>query len=432
MKKVSLLFSLTLILSVARANLPQTNFAIQVIDRSAGCFHHEDASRDFFFDGAEYRSNKQRVSVGDVDNIKQMIIHSSTNKQDVLTFLGITEDWFKQNHERLALDSLKPWWKLKYPTFESLPPAARNSLEFESVTRLILDELAEGDSLPSTTSVGFSVSFPGEPSLRISSSAERAGMLPLHVTYGEKIWKTYDPKISIALRSFASINGPNFIHLYRIEKLAEDGWKPSQHNQALSDKLDEILCETTYSAMTGYESAKKNMRITHYHSGHINSEPLSMHLTIDILGKSHIDRAWCWVHLTPEGNTKDSWEDIMSLVDATDEALIPHPWLLEWRNRSPKRHLELQISGGKPLLCSKIFVNTAVKNILTIQQPEQLIYLRKGNGVTGKVYLTPKNDSVVLYDWRKSEAEPWLDAADFPIGSDKYAVISPMGKILSN
>jgi hypothetical protein len=409
---------------------PNTNDAIVVVDVSNGCFHHHGGKHELLLETDHYHCESLSVSTQEVENIRNMILNSSTKKQELLTFLGITETWFQQNRERLVMEALKSHWKNKYTTFESLPHAAQNVTDYEGITDLVTRELAGGDEIGSTTEVEFSVTFPGSPHLKIYSYAERPGMLPLHVTYGTNTWKTYDPSISAQLQKLALMTGPNYRHLNIMSEYGNEGWNPDKYNTVLEDGLDAILCEEAYKTMPGYEAIKDKIEITKPSSGYlINMEPRSMILTLIVKNKSYIDRVWYWAHITDDGEPKDSWDDIMQLIDAADQKMKDHDWLLKWRNQSPNRHIQLLLSGGEPIIGSKSFENDALKRIKRERTPNFMLYLRKGNSVWGRVFVGSKDDAVTLYNWKKSKTEPWLDSANFPVGSTKYALISPEGNV---
>jgi hypothetical protein len=414
----------------AEPTTSNTNDAIIVEDVSSGCFHHFGGSHKLLLEKDHYHCGSLRVSTQEVANIRSMILNSSTNKQELLNYLGVTETWYQHNHERLVMDALKSHWKNKYPTFESLPPAAQNAIDYEGISDLVTRELAGGDEIGSTTEVEFSVTFPGSPELKICSFAERPGMLPLHVSYGTNTWKTYDPRISVELQKFALMTAPNYRHLNMMGEYGNEGWKPDKYNTVLEDRLDAILCEETYKAMPGYESILDTIEITRPSSGYlINMEPRSMILTLIVKNKSYIDRVWYWAHITDDGEPKDSWNNILELIDSADQAIKDHAWLLEWRKQSPDRHIELLVSGGEPIIGSKSFEDDAMKRIRRERKPNFMLYLRRGNFVVGKVFVSSIDNSVTLSRWRKSKTEPWLDSADFPIGSTKYALISPEGGV---
>ena len=75
------------------------------------------------------------------------------------------------------------------------------------------------------------------------------------------------------------------------------------------------------------------------------------------------------------------------------------------------------------------FENKVLKRIKRERNPEFMLYLRGENGVAGEVFLGNQDDSVTLYRWKKNKTEPWLDCADFPIGSTNYALVSPEGDV---
>lgn len=414
----------------AEQHAPSSNDAIVVVDVSSGCFHHDGGKHELLLEADHYHYKSLSVSTQEVENIRNMILNSSTNKQELLTFLGVTETWFQQNNEQLVMGALKSHWGKKYPTFESLPAAAQTVIDFEGIIDMVTSELAGGDRIGSTTEVGFSVTFPGTSQLKVHSYAERPGMLPLHVTYGTNTWRTYDPRISVELQKFALLTSPNYWNLNIKGKYRNEGWKPPEHNNMLEDKLDFILCKETYTAMQGYEAIRDTIEITRSISGDlINMEPRSMILTLNVKNKSHIDRVSCWVHITDDGSPKDSWNAILEVIDAADLILQKHNWLLKWRNQSPKRHISMAISGEKPLIGSKSFENVALKRLKHERNPDFEINLRKGNSNAGEIFFGYQDDSVALQCWKKSKTEPWLDCAYFPIGSTQYALITPEGDV---
>lgn len=453
MRKLSIIIWSCCILT-ANQTIAAANEII-VIDRSNGCFHHENASQRFISDGESYRSGNLSVSTQKVAVVKDMILHSSTNQQILLTYLGITEEWFQQNRERMIRSVLSSHWNRKYSTFAELPSEVRNLIDYTGITNMITEGIA-GENLEITTSVKFSVTFPEIPPLTVSTDAKRPGMLPLRVTHGTKKWDTYDPNISAVLQQFSSPDGPSHDLLNMQAIYGEIGWTPSMLTWSWRHELDEILSIDAYQSTPGYNDVKDIIEVTKADSGHINMEPLSLHLSINILEHEVIDEIWCWLHLNKNGEPKNTWIDILELHEAADNILKKHTWITRWKNDGENRHIELQISGDHAYTGDDVKRDARPKwkRAKLKGKPEFEIYLRDNGRVAGTIFAGTKADSVLLHRWKSNQRlkksdsslestlakldktpnprDAWLDSADIPFGQKYYAVISPIGKIKTN
>jgi len=110
-------------------------------------------------------------------------------------------------------------------------------------------------------------------------------MLPFLLTrVGSEAKKIYSLELAAALQQFADSGGPNYRFLNAKTYLKKQGWKEFVQQSPFRNQVDQYFCEQYYKSMDDYKEAAETFRINEVMSGYINSQPLSLHLSLEVPG----------------------------------------------------------------------------------------------------------------------------------------------------
>lgn len=405
--------------SLAEAEL--LSDSIQVIDKSAGCFHSLNSSHVFERKGNVYVYKGKKISAAQLDSVRSLILQAPTDKSAVLDSLGITREFLAHNRPKLIEAALGDHWKRPNGMLPAIRDDADAMLSYERLAPALLDDIVGDNNRWSTTRVEFQVVLPGSPIIIIGSSNERPGMMPFTAKIGNETRRIYSPDVGQALQQFANTDGPNYSLLDARKFWQEKGWSDSIIRK-VGIQLDACLSERVYKSMDGFGAVKDKFRIERAMSGYINQEPLSVHLDITVCGENTINRIWCWIHLSDSAKPTTDWNAIDQLYMRAEQCAKQHRWLHDWRASGKSRDIELQISGTNAHTGNKL-VEQAIPAWRAADlpgTPRYLFLLRENDQWKGTLWLSDDGKAAVLTNFQ-GEGCPWANGREFSYPNCGYA-----------
>lgn len=422
---------------------------IFVEDRSKGCFHDSGGTHKFLPCKGGYIWKDRKISNAEIAKLRKSILKATRKPDNLLQRLGITPNKIAEKRDDILSACLKEYthWMHHDGGLPQLDSEQEALLTYDVISPRLLSALTD-EGARSTTSVLFRVTLPGSPSLQIESTFERYFMLPFTVIYGADKWKIYDPDIPRLLQALADPEGPNYRFLDGFSYWSTELWHDSDPRCPwfwLGRELDGTFCKKTYQAMRGYEQASKAFRIKDADSGYINSQPLSIHLHLEIIEPELVDTIW-WGVPFENGKIEHDWLGLLEVIKKAENCIGRHKWVRKWRESAENRSLELDIVGYRGYEEDDLstWVLPPWNDAGFKGQPEYELYLRgmrdfskdtgifegsafRQKAVVVTAYFTPAEDRSLLVDlypgdnpWPKSRTfsfHPWEPYPDYAIVS---------------
>lgn len=373
---------------------------IYVSDEAESSWEYQLEEHEFKRQGDVYVHLDQRIPVQQIEELRQQILAAPKDKSKLLSSLGITPEKVAAKRHSIFAAALPEHWRNKDGSLPPFPQSFEKELSHEKLAPFLLEMIAGGDKLASSTDIELSVTLPGTPTIKLQSLAERPGLLPFTVTSNDKQWRIYDPTIAKQLQILLPESSPNY-YLLDAKKYWENlGAEDPEVSWLYRDIVDKHFSKKAYQRANGYANSQDLFKVKDTNSGWINGEPLSIHFDILVPQHKSIAEIWWWMHLTDKGEPKNSWLDLIKIYEEADEVAAKQPWLKTWLKGNKNRRLELIVAGTTPNfgnhMKEKGEPNWKKANLHG--EPKFAIFLREGGSVRGTAYFNGDSPHMLITD----------------------------------
>lgn len=193
--------------------------------------------------------------------------------------------------------------------------------------------------------------------------------------------------------------------------------------------------------LKGYATLRKSFEVEDANLGSINMFPESLHVTLRTTNSGLLNAAWWWDPLDKEGNPTYDWDAFLQVYAEAAKVVAKHTWLLEWRDASPGRLVELHAFGkGIGEIDSDLtdFILPLWREAGFAGQPAYSLLLRRGNMRWATLYFGIEETRALVASVSEPEDAPahWLDGLRVfyhprcKVGeqSSRYVVVQPSGE----
>jgi hypothetical protein len=193
-------------------------------------------------------------------------------------------------------------------------------------------------------------------------------------------------------------------------------------------------------ALKGYETLRKSFEVENALVGLINGFSASLHVDLRSTNSDLVNAVWWWNPLDQYGNPTYDWDTFLQVYRDASTVITKHVWLLEWRNASIGRRVELHVFGkgiGKTRFQLDKFILPLWREAGFASQPAYSVLLRRGNSEWATLYIGTEEKRALVASVNEPETSPihWLDGLNVYFHprckpedkSSRYVVVEPSG-----
>jgi len=194
-------------------------------------------------------------------------------------------------------------------------------------------------------------------------------------------------------------------------------------------------------ALKGYAALRKSFDVDDAMLGCVNGFPESLHVTLRATQEGLVNAVWWWDPIDSEGNLTYDWLFFSQVYREASKVIAKQSWLVEWRNTSPGRLVELHAFGGaigEPDFDMNTFILPLWREAGLQGDPEYSLLLRRSDTAWAKLYVGTKEARGLITSVSEPEGSPahWLDGLHMYFHprckpddeSSRFVVVQPSGE----
>ncbi|MCA9250318.1 MAG: hypothetical protein KDA54_04230 [Phycisphaerales bacterium] len=395
---------------------------VVIQDRSDGCFHNHFTQTEYVLEGEVYVGEFAEFPKSYIDGLRDLLLSSREDSSDVLARVGVTTE--KIERQRVNIYRAARGWTEELP--KQMPSWAEPFLDIEDIRQIAFHELA-GPTPDSTTVVSINIHLPGDPPIDMSSSADRAWMLPWTITSGGESWETYSLTVPKAIGVLADPKGPNAPSLDGTRYWADEFWNDSfVWGSTIGGRLNKEYSRGVSESLDGYEEAISKLIIECAEIGNISPAPRSLFFHLKASHQTIVDSAWWWNPLE-NGEPTCDWYDFLAMHEAFTNAAEPHGWLQDWKDSGPGRRVSAKVVGTKGFCESSMEyeIIPTWKAAGLAGEAEFQLTLYDDKGARATVFLGSKDPRALITHLEPYTRNHWLDSLS--VGAPECLVVDRNG-----
>lgn len=301
--------------------------------------------------GDEYKSTEKTLKTSQIDQLRQIALHSQSKSAPDLKDFGITEESVLKNRQVMVESAFKMLRRKPLPIikFEDLPSEIQQLFCYETVAR---NALAQITGAVNSAHSCVRVSIPGDPPIVLISYHQQTGRLPWRVIAGKQSWKTYSPEIP---KQLAQIVSPSRTWVNVLVQGApqpglrtqsdstltdSDNWSDGffkQYGKLICDQIDSFEAIEEAKILPGWSNASQKVSI----EDAVNWNDRIRILVTSKDSRLPIDKVRLTISKTSEASSDSfkDWNDFLRWYKKMESDADFAQWLKAWKEADAARSI---------------------------------------------------------------------------------------------